>query len=342
MRVLTGLESYRPGIGRSLVLGLGNFDGVHLGHQALIRAVVEQARRLGGESALLTFREHPQSVLHPDRRPPLLTSPEQKFFLLDELGVDTCFVVNFSETFSKIEPESFVRDILAGQLCAREIYLGYNAHFGHNRQGDTGLMRRLAGRYGFRFEEVKPVQVDGDFVSSTRIRSLIQAGELEKMSACLGRPFSVFARVVKGDGRGRTIGYPTANLEVQSDLMPPEGVYAVSIRLVNWDWQPADGAGVREFRCRLEDPRLLGVLNYGRRPTFMPGTGEGPSIEVHLPDFEGDLYGKNLEITFCTCLRKEKRFENSQALKNQIAIDIQNARRLCGTVPKKGFTKSRA
>lgn len=339
MRVLTDLRQFRTDPGSGLVLGLGNFDGLHLGHRALLKRVAAKAAVPEATSAVLTFRKHPQSVLDPEHKPSLLMSAGQKLLGLSDLGLDSCFLLDFSEALSKMSPEEFVRDILVTRLRAREVYMGYSAHFGHGRRGNPALMKELAGRYGFGFEEIRPVKIGGEGVSSTRIRAQIKAGDLEGASACLGRDFRVFARVVCGEGRGRSIGYPTANLEVQNGILPPAGVYLVSVSTLNRDPEAALQATEEAFPVRLEGPSIPGVMSYGTRPTF-PESRPGLVPEVFLIDFEGDIYGKYLEVVFHERLREEKAFDGAQALKEQIAQDIKLARRRFEVLAKKNFTKA--
>ncbi len=319
MRILSDFK-FAPKNARPLVLALGNFDGVHLGHQSLLARVTESARSQNGIAAVMTFREHPQHVLHPTSKPPLLTSLEHKLFLLKENGVELCFLLAFTTEFSSMDPETFVRDVLVRQLEVKEVYLGHNARFGRNREGDADLMRRLGRELGFAFYQLEPVQAAGDMVSSSRIRTLVREGKLEEAEICLGRKFSVFGNVVKGAGRGSKIGFPTVNLEVASEILPPLGVYPVQVRELTAE----TGASEDPLKA---GPWLSGVLNYGYRPTFDEAVKKAVP-EAHLFDFNGDMYGKNLEIRFYPRLRAEMTFPDISALKNQIQTDIQRARQV--------------
>jgi riboflavin kinase/FMN adenylyltransferase len=342
MQVLTDLKSFRPDPNHPLVLGLGNFDGLHQGHQKLLKHVLEKARQLKGISAVLTFREHPQHVLHPKAKQPLLTPGEYKLVLLCEAGIEFCLWLPFTQEFSKIEPESFVKEILVNKLHVKEVCLGYNARFGHDRRGDASLVRKLAVQYGFEFEEIPPVQMAGDFVSSSRIRRLVAEGDLEQASACLGHPFTVLGKVVGGAGRGKGLGFPTANLEISNEVMPPEGVYPVEIRRLELSKILLEKTSIQDFRVSSKGPRLFGVLNYGCRPTFKTqGQGAAESVaEVFILDFAGELYGEFLEVVFHPRLRTEMAFENPELLKNQIQKDIEKTRAYFGSL-KKAFTKAR-
>ncbi|HLD50187.1 MAG TPA: riboflavin biosynthesis protein RibF [bacterium] len=321
MQIFTRLESFSPDPKAPLILGLGNFDGVHLGHRKLLSRVTEAARpperKQKGKAAVFTFQEHPQGVLHPQNRLLLLTSPESRFSLFRELGIEVCFFIPFTTEFSRIEPEVFVKDILKKKLGVEKIFLGANARFGHERRGDSKLMARLAGDYGFGFEEILPVESGGEIVSSSRIRNYVQEGRFEEAGQCLGRPFSILAKVVRGDGRGKSLGYPTANLEIGPYALPPFGVYPVKVRVV----------GERQRATFLS-----GVLNYGCRPTFKSGQPE-PLLEVFILDFAEDLYGKTLEVVFCPRLRGEITFDGPETLKKQIAQDVENARQYFASRP---------
>lgn len=338
MLILSDPSAFHPDAGKPLVLAIGNFDGLHLGHQKLLSRVVERARALSGLAAVLTFREHPQHVLHPSSKPPLLSSQEHKLFLLEEAGLDLCFILPFTPQFSYLEPEAFVKDLLVGRLGVREVYLGRNARFGRDRKGDAALMRSLAAREGFAFDTIDLEECAGGMVSSSQIRDLIREGSLEEARKRLGRPFSVFGRVVKGDGRGSKIGFPTANLEVASEILPPFGVYPVRVREAGVRRVP-EKAGTEKVEI-IRGPWLQGVLNYGFRPTFDKKQGAAVP-EVHILDFTGDLYGKGFEVVFYSRIRGERAFPDVEALKNQIKTDIEEARLVLsrvsggsGTVPK--------
>lgn len=329
MRILKDLDRFHPD-GPPLFLGLGNFDGVHLGHQALLKEVVRQARGKKGLAAVFTFPEHPQAILHPETQPKLLNSPEQKLFLLSELGLDLCFLIPFTSGFSKIEAVSFVGEILVKRLKVRKVFLGYNARFGHDRKGDTPSMGEWARRFGFEFQEMEPVKVAGDFVSSGRIRKLIEAGNLGEAEQCLGRPFSRLGQVVKGSGRGTELGYPTANLEWQTEILIPEGVYPVFLREVKIQWK-------KETFDAETGPWRKAALNLGRRPTFEEKRA-ALVAEAFILDYKGDLYGKTVEVAFYPRLRSEQKFSDLETLKRQIRRDVGQVRQY---LDKKGGSNPR-
>ncbi|MFZ5802936.1 MAG: bifunctional riboflavin kinase/FMN adenylyltransferase [Candidatus Omnitrophota bacterium] len=331
MRVLTALEPYHAEKERPLILGIGNFDGLHLGHQALIRHVVRQAEQLGGHAAILTFQKHPQTILHPASSLRLLISPLYKGFLFETSGIHTCFWLPFTEDFSKLTAGGFVGDLLVKKLRVREVCMGYNAHFGHGREGDAARMAREAERYGFAFEKVEPVSVAGDYVSSSRVRDQVVAGDLAGAQACLGRSFGLLGRVTTGDGRGAGIGYPTLNLETASGVYPPEGVYAVRTRFLAFEgaeiFESAACPEAGEFRVTEKGPWLDGIMNFGRRPTFTPEETE-PRVEVHLFDFKKDVYGQRAEVLIRGFIRRERRFQDAEELRTQIARDVLAAKQL--------------
>ena len=320
MKIITDLKGFQKKEYPNLVVALGNFDGVHLGHLKIISTLRERASKIGGRSAVFTFKEHPQRILHHKEDPTILTSLVHKLFLLKEAEVDLCFLIDFTLALSQKSPEEFIREIFVEQLGAREICLGFNARFGHNRAGDSRLMKQFAERYGFGFLEAPPFEVEGRVGSSSAIRSLVRDGKLSEAAALLGRPDSLFGTVISGSGRGKMLGFPTANLDLHSEVMPPEGVYAVWVRVLSCSFTPAK-QGWAELQDDVVEDHLKALLNYGRRPTF--GAASKPVAEVHLLDFNENLMGKTLEVTICERLRSEKAFSNEEALKNQIKQDIE-------------------
>ena len=323
MRILSGLDLFRTDPAKPLVLALGNFDGIHLGHQRVLNKVLQDARSAKGIAAVFTFREHPQQVLNPSVQPQLLSSVPQKIFILNRLGIDCCFLVSFTQDFSKLEPEEFVRKILVERLNVRKVYLGFNARFGRDRNGDSALMKKMSEKFNFEFEQVEPVKLGGDLVSSSRIRNLVQTGKFKEASECLGRPFAIFRKVIRGDGRGKTLGYPTANLEMSGQLLPPEGVYPVNVRIMEEKTRQGASEGIEEIHFEEKSGWLAGVLNFGTRPTF---NKEEKTLEVHILEFDRPLYGLFLEIIFHPRLRSERTFDGVEALKDQIRKDIAQTR----------------
>ncbi|MFA5167862.1 MAG: riboflavin biosynthesis protein RibF [Candidatus Omnitrophota bacterium] len=323
MQIIPNLQEYKTRPSRSIVLALGNFDGFHLGHQKLLRYVVRQAKKEHALAAVLTFPQHPHSILHPGRKPMMLMSIEQKLFYLAQAGVDLCFLQSFTQAFSKMSPQDFVEKVLVKKLHIREICMGYDAHFGLGRKGDTSLMEQLAKVNGFLFRKMKAVMIDRKPVSSSRIRELLAKGEIEKAQACLGRPFSMFGKVIHGKGHGLHLGFPTANLEVHSEILLPLGVYVVSARFLSCP--PScfcKKAGGHAFKTAW----LPGVANFGKRPTYPKGETPRPILELHLLDFKGQVYGKIIEIALHRFLRPERKFPTEEALKVQIQQDVRAAR----------------
>ncbi len=283
---------------------IGNFDGVHRGHQALVEAIVARSREAGGVAVVLSFDPHPAAVLSPDRAPAALTTLAQKEELLAGLGVDRLALLPFDTELAALSPEAFARDVLQRALGARHVVVGESFRFGHRRQGDAGRLATLGRELGFAVRALSPVLEHGSPVSSSRVRDALVRGEVGTARALLGRPYFVDAPVVRGDGRGRTIGVPTANVAPENEVVPAVGVYAARCRLPGGEWQPA-------------------VVNIGRRPTF---GGQHVSVEAHLIDFEGDLYGARVRLEFHERLRGEERFDGPDALVARIREDVARAR----------------
>ncbi len=316
MQILTDIREYKPDPRRPLFLGIGNFDGLHLGHQALLARVLSEARAHRGIPAILTFRTHPQHVLHPDQKPSLLMPPDYKRILLERSGIDLCFEIEFTPAFSQIDAVAFVRDWLCAKLQVREVCMGYNARFGQGRKGDGALMALVSREMGFAFCRIPPVHAAGSSVSSSRIRELVRNGKLAEAGACLGRPYSLMAEVIPGAGRGKDLGFPTANLKDTGTVLPPCGVYTAWSRILP------------------SGPWLKSVLNLGFRPTFNENIAK-PSLEVFILTHSGDdIYGKSLEVIFGDYLRPEKAFPDAASLARQIQKDAAKARKSLGTGPK--------
>jgi len=306
MRVVRHLAHLPERLPRS-VLTLGNFDGTHLGHQAIVRAAVARARELGAGAVALTFEPHPVAVLAPERAPPMIQTLHDRLASLRDLGVDVTVLQRFTLAFAGLDPEAFVRDFVLRHLDLAHAVVGYNVNFGRGRAGTAETLQALGARFGFGVDVVGPVTAPGDreHVSSTRLRALVTAGDMSGSRRLLGRPFGFRGRVVVGDRRGTTLGFPTANLHLRRGLLlPPDGVYAVY----------AATPGV---------PRQAGVLNIGVRPTF---GGRRRTIEVHLLDFSGDLYGVWLRVEMVERLRGEAAFSGPEALRSAIAADVARAR----------------
>ena len=299
--------SNRPA--RPSVVTPGNYDGVHLGHRALIRAAREQADRLGPETDVvaLTFYPHPLALIAPDRAPQLLTTPERRVELLRAAGADRVHIQAFDRAFSSLTPEAFAREVLVEELGARAVVVGQDFCFGAGRSGNVSVLQQLGEALGFEVCIVQPVHFQGAVASSSRVRKALGQGNVELAAQLLTRVHDVTRRVVSGNKRGRTIGVPTANLELTGLMPPADGVYAVCARILT----PG------------RDPRRLGgVANLGVRPTLKAGR----SMEVHLFDFEGDLYDCTLRVGFVSRLRGEQKFASLEALREQIACDMIEAK----------------
>lgn len=325
MKVFTSLDLFPIASLKPLYLALGNFDGIHLGHQKILQRVITDAKAKKGLSAVITFDEHPQLVLHPEKKPALLTSRDHRLFLLDKLGIDVCFQLHFSKEFSKISAQDFVKEILVKKLKIQKIYLGFNARFGRDRAGDAAMLQQMAGNFAFDFEQIGEVTSEQETVSSSRLREVVQRGELALAEKCLGRPFSVLGTVIHGDGRGSALGFPTANLSIAQEVLPPQGVYAVWARSIQ--------------RIAQQDPTeyeyepgawLQGVLNYGTRPTFHPQEKTAQAEVFILNGLSGikDLYGEWLEVVFVERIRDEMKFPSAEDLQKRIRQDVQAAQKL--------------
>ncbi len=289
----------------SSVITLGNFDGLHLGHQELIRKVIGRAREIGASSIVVTFRPHPLKILAPDKCPPLISIYEEKIRLFEKLGIDVLVKIPFTLDFAKMSPEDFVREILCDMLGAKEIFVGYNYRFGRGREGNIATLKNLGEKFGFSVREVEQVSLGGEVISSTKIRHLLKDGEVEHAAKLLGRTYAVTGIVVRGDGRGKDLGFPTANIAPKHSIVPADGVYAV--------------------RLYVRDKFYDGIANIGIRPTFGKNT---LAIEVHIFEFNEDIYGEEISLYFVGRIRKEKKFASAAELIRQIRADIETARRM--------------
>ncbi len=305
MLIFTNEEKQIPRM-PSLCLTLGIYDGVHLGHQKIIRRVVERAKEIGGMSCVVTFDPHPREVLIPDTAPDLLTSTKKKIELLEALGLDAVCLIRFTREFAQVEARKFVKDFLINTLRTRAIVEGYDWRFGKGRKGDVELLREIGKDNGYEVEQVDGVVIDGQIVSSTLIRELVLEGDLDKAAAYLGREYSITGDIVEGSRMGREIGFPTANIEPHHEAIPPNGIYAVRV----------DVGGERKN----------GTLNIGVRPTVTEEKKR--TIEVHIMDFYRDIYNEEIEVTFVKRLRDEKKFPSIEALTDQIKKDVEKARRV--------------
>jgi riboflavin kinase / FMN adenylyltransferase len=296
---LSGLPG--PFAPKSSAVTVGTFDGVHRGHQEVLHELMRVARTRGERSVLVTFDPHPLYVVRPNEAPKLLTTRAEKEPLIGAYGIDVIAFVPFTRELSQLEPDQFVRDILMQHFGLAHLIIGYDHGFGRGRSGDVETLRRIGALEGFEVDMVEPFHADGHNISSSKIRAMLLEGDVVQAAADLGRAFSLSGRVVRGDGRGRDLGMPTANLQISdpAKLIPLEGIYAVR----------ANG--------------LPAVMHIGPRPTF---ENAGPSLEVHILDFEGDLYGEVVTVEFYERIRGIAKFDSSQLLEIAMEADVEQAR----------------
>ncbi|EEG76777.1 bifunctional riboflavin kinase/FAD synthetase [Dethiobacter alkaliphilus] len=304
MEIIQGIQSFRKKCDGCAVVALGNFDGVHLGHREIINTTVKTAKKHGAKSAVLIFSPHPLSVLAPDKAPALLMTMEDRIHMLGQVGVDYVIVHPFNREFAGMPPESFATEVLHGKLGVSGVVVGFDYSFGRRGLGNPAELKLLGERLGFTVEVVNPVSVHGEPVGSTAVRKLLLEGRVEAAADMLGYPFYLRGEVVHGDGRGRTLGFPTANLQVPCEIIrPAHGVYLT--------------------KALLGEERFWAVTNVGKRPTFCKTE---PSVEVHLLDTQKNLYGHELMVEFIQKIREEKAFSGPEALRAQIRNDIDLAR----------------
>ena len=307
MEIYRGIQQLTTSVVRPVVT-IGNFDGLHLGHQHIVRLAVDKAKSLNGTSIAYTFRPHPQVALRPGANVQLLSTYDEKLQLLEELGVDIVIEEPFSREFSTVAPEQFFSDVLLRRLSAQAIVVGYDFAFGKERQGHLEVLKKMCENAGVELQIVPPQRVASEVASSSRIRQHLLSGEIGEANALLGRPFSYHGIVIKGEGRGRKIGFPTANLKLENKLALPYGVYAT--------WAIVGGTS-----------RYKSVTNVGVRPTFFEADPELPAlVETHLLDTSQDLYGMTLEVQFVEKLREERKFDGVKSLIQQIQLDVISAR----------------
>jgi riboflavin kinase/FMN adenylyltransferase len=304
MRIIRGLESY-PSDATPAAVALGIFDGVHLGHRAILDTAVQTAHAAGIQAVACTFDPHPMDVLQPQRASAPIASLDERLELIAERGIDATVVLAFTRELARMEPEAFVKDVLHGRLRAQQVIVGYNHTFGRGARGDADLLKALAPRVGLEAIVVPPLVIDGVAVSSSGIRGALREGDVARAARYLGRSYSIAGEVVRGAGRGRGLGFPTANVQPERPLLVPTGVYAC--------------------RARVADRATPAVVNIGVRPTF----GETVlAVEAHLLDFAGDVYGARMSLAFVERLRGEQKFPGVEALRAQIAADVARARRV--------------
>ncbi|HEV7376565.1 MAG TPA: bifunctional riboflavin kinase/FAD synthetase [Pyrinomonadaceae bacterium] len=302
MRLFHGTDNAE--IARPTVLTLGVFDGLHLGHQLIMSTVVERARAINAVPTVITFDPHPRAVLHPESAPPLLQTFDQKIEAFGVLGIEQTIIVRFTRDFAQLEAEDFLRDVVRDRLQAVEVYLGRGFAFGRNREGNIELLRKVSKQLGFSADEVPEVRLRGQRISSSRIRGLLAEGKVNLARRMLGRPYGVEGRVVRGAERGRTLGFPTANLRPENRVIPRVGVY-ITATLIEGAWRRS-------------------ITNIGTRPTFESDSAQ-PSVETYVMNWTGDLYGDVVRVRFLRRLRNEQKFASIDELKQQIARDRDRA-----------------
>jgi len=302
MKAFSDIEDQQLSM-RGSVVTMGNFDGIHLGHQALVRHTVEESKRLGYPAIVLTFEPHPLKVLAPERAPRLLLSYQDKLDLFQAFGVDIVIAQRFDREFASIAAEDFVRRFLVGRLKTKKLWVGRDLRFGQGRKGETGDLIRVAPEVGFQVGVLDPISSDGIRISSSRIRGLVEAGCVDEVRPMLGRYHFVSGRVVKGQGRGRKLGFPTANISSQTEVVPLNGIYATLIEVKSRQW--------------------LSVSSVGVNPTF----GDGPrTVESFIFDFESEIYGEAVKLSFVKRIRDEKKFSTVEDLIAQMHGDVEQAR----------------
>lgn len=314
MQIIDGLNQFPKSLDYP-VMAIGIFDGVHRGHQAIVERLVARAREKKGACAILTFCPHPQKVISPADAPLLIQTVEQKEAMLDQLGVDLLVRVPFTRELSLYSPEKFAREVLHDHGI-REIHVGSNFRFGHRRSGSIETLRELGEELSFEIHEITPVVFRGQRISSTAIRSVLSQGRVAFARRLLGRPYQIVGTVVRGAGRGVQLGFPTANLKSENELIPATGVYVTG--------------GL------LDGKSFPSLTNIGFRPTVELESAALPVVETHVLDYHDDAYGKPMELDFCLRLRAEKKFDSVEALGRQIKIDIQRTRKYLRRLKKPG------
>ena len=294
----------------SIFLAIGVFDGVHLGHQAVISTSTSHAGSADGTPVVITFDPHPLKVLRPRNAPHLLTATQHKIALIRDLGVEHLLVINFDKKFAATPPENFIEQLVTHARPLREICVGHEWSFGKDRRGNLDLLKKLGAQFDFDVVGIPPVKVNGAVVSSTAIRQAVEKGNFAKAAAMLGRDYTILGTVKAGDKLGKKLGYPTANLSAHSEQFPPNGVYLVE--------------------ARIQGVFYHGVVNLGYRPTISSGKSERV-LEIYLLDFDRDIYGENVEVRFVRYLRPERKFDSLEALVGQIELDVRQARELCAS-----------
>ncbi len=304
MRVVKNIKELKNFSSRPFVT-LGNFDGVHLGHRKIFDELKKRSTQANAQSVVVTFNPHPRHVLNPSLPLHLISSLEHRLKLFEEVGIDVVCMIHFDIEFSKLSADFFIRELLFKHLNFAELIVGHPYAFGNQRKGNVEMLRSLGNELGFRVDTISPFNINGEIVSSSLIRQSIQEGKLNKVSQLLGRTYSIGSHVIRGQGLGAKLGFATANLDIHSLVLPPRGVYAVEVKL--------------------NGEKRLGLANLGVRPTFEDQNPQ-MNMEVHILNFQGDLYGQWLEVFFLDKIRDEIRFKSPQELSGQIKRDISNVK----------------
>jgi len=300
MRKVKNIETYKPDY--PAVVTIGTFDGVHVGHQKIIKRLINTGKTEGLKSIILSFFPHPRMVLQKDSNIKLINTIKERHDILDALGLDYLLIKKFTKEFSRLSAEDFVKDILVDKINAKKVIIGYDHRFGRNRNADINDLKVFGKTYGFDVEEISAQDINDVAVSSTKIRGALDAGNIQKANAYLGYNFMLTGKVAKGRGLGKELDYPTANIEIDEDykIIPKQGSYIV--------------------RSFINDSIVYGMMNIGMNPTV---NGQKQTIEVHFLDFDKDIYGQNIQIELLQRLRDEEKFESVEALKTQLSIDKQ-------------------
>ena len=301
MKIITNYSRLKERIEKP-VLAIGNFDGVHFGHQSILKTTVKKAKEIEGAPIALSFQPHPLIVLTPDKCPPLITPFQKKAELIQDCGIEILISVTFTREFSKMRARTFAEEVLCKEIGTKEIFVGKNFTFGRDKEGDSQTLLHLGNELGFKVNIVESFLIDGRIVSSSNIRKLVKEGKVNETKILLGRYHSVKGEVIPGTKRGKKIGYPTANLEIKGFLLPSDGVYA--------------------SRIKIDNTYFNGISYIGSNPTFQRGT---LLVEAHIFDFHKEIYGKTIEIEFIEKVRGEKTFKNEKELTAQITEDIEKA-----------------
>lgn len=310
MQVVKGIENITK-VHQNCVVTLGFFDGLHIGHKAILAEAIKMRNILQSSIMVFTFDRHPDELICPDKSPPLITTLAEKKAILQGSGVDILLVAEFDTPFSRFSPHNFVTSILYRKLMARGVVAGYNYKFGFHKKGNANFLKQEGERYNFQVKIVQPVYVNKTLVSSSLVRQRISEGKVDSVERYLGRWYSLSGTVTRDEGRGNIVGFPTANIAFATQkIIPKEGVYA----------------GIVKFN----EKKFWGAVNIGKRPTF---DGQQLVIEVHILDFKGDLYGQEIEIAFIKRLRDEQKFASSAQLATQIKKDIQKIRKILYSLP---------